>query len=125
MRLPVTPERAGIVTRVDTRLLGLAVVTLGGGRRRAGDTVDPRVGLADMRGPGDAVGPDRPLAVVHARTTGEAEEAAETVRRAMAVGEGPVGPVGPPVSSASATRGDARPPATATSLVAGEGAPRV
>jgi thymidine phosphorylase len=97
VRLPVTPERAGIVTRVDTRLIGLAVVTLGGGRRRAGDTVDPRVGLGDMRGPGDAVGPDRPLAVVHARTTGEAEVAAEAVRRAMAVGDGPPGPVGPPV----------------------------
>ena len=82
---------------MDTRLIGLAVVTLGGGRRRAGDAVDPAVGLADMRGPGDAVGPDRPLAVVHARSTGEAAGAAAAVRQAMVVGDGPAGPVGSPV----------------------------
>ena len=73
------------------------MVTLGGGRRRAEDTVDPAVGLADVRGPGDAVGPDRPLAVVHARTTADAADAAATVRKALVVGDGPAGPVGSPV----------------------------
>lgn len=96
VRLAVTPERAGVVTRVDARLIGLAVVTLGGGRR-AEDTVDPAVGLADVRSPGDPVGPDRPLAVVHARSTAEAADAAATVRKAVVVGDGPVGPVGSPV----------------------------
>ena len=89
VRLAVTPERAGIVTRVDARLLGLAVVALGGGRRRAEDAVDPAVGLADVAGPGDAVGRDRPLAVVHARSAADAESAAVMVRRAMTVAEAP------------------------------------
>jgi thymidine phosphorylase len=82
---------------VDARLIGLAVVTLGGGRRRADDTVDAAVGLADVRGPGDRVGPDRPLALVHARTAAEAADAAATVRRAVVVGDGPAGPVRSPV----------------------------
>jgi hypothetical protein len=53
--------------------------------------------LAGMRGLGDPVGPDQPLAVVHARSTAEAVEAAAGVREAMVVGEGPAVPVGPPV----------------------------
>ena len=87
---------------MDARLLGLAVVALGGGRRRAEDAVDPAVGLADVRGPGDAVGPDRPLAVVHARSMADATAAAAAVREAMAVGDGPAGPVAPRCCSASA-----------------------
>jgi thymidine phosphorylase len=97
VQLPVTPAVAGVVTRVDVRQIGLVVIALGGGRRRAEDVVDPAVGLGDMRGPGDAVGPDRPLAVVHARSTAEAIEAAATIRAAVVVGDAPAGPAGPPV----------------------------
>jgi thymidine phosphorylase len=97
VRLAVTPERAGIVTRVDARMLGLAVVALGGGRRRAEDAVDPAVGLAAVAGPGDAVGLDRPLAVVHARSPAEADQAAAALRAAVAVEDGPAPPVGSPV----------------------------
>jgi thymidine phosphorylase len=97
VQLVVTPERPGTVLRVDTRRLGLTVVTLGGGRQRPEDAVDPAVGLADLAGPGDAVGPDRPLAVVHARSMADATAAATTVRDAMTVGDGPAGPIGSPV----------------------------
>jgi thymidine phosphorylase len=72
-------------------------VTLGGGRQRPEDAVDPAVGLADLSGPGDAVGPDRPLAVVHARSLADATAAATAVRGAMTVGDGPAGPIGSPV----------------------------
>ena len=87
VRLAVMPERAGVVTRMDARMLGLAVLALGGGRRRAEDTVDPAVGLADVAGLGDAVRPDRPLAWVHARSRHDAEAAVVAVRGAMTVGE--------------------------------------
>jgi thymidine phosphorylase len=97
VRLAVTPARAGVVTRVDARMIGLVVVTLGGGRRRAEDAVDPAVGLADIRGPGDAVGPDRPLAVVHARSAAEAEAAAAALRAAVTVGQEPPPTLGSPV----------------------------
>ncbi len=97
VRFPVVPDRDGVVLRVDARLLGLAVVALGGGRRRAGDAVDSAVGLADVQGPGEPVGADRPLAVVHARSMADAVEAAAVVRLAVPVGDGPAGPPGPPV----------------------------
>jgi thymidine phosphorylase len=97
VQLAVAPARAGVVTQVDARALGLLVVGLGGGRRRAEDVVDPAVGLADVRGVGEEVGPDRPLAVIHARSASDAEEAALALRGAVTVGDGPTATTGSPV----------------------------
>ena len=97
VRLPIGPDRAGVITRVDARALGLLVVRLGGGRQRAEDVIDPAVGLADMRGVGDAVGADRPIAVVHARSAADADAAATTLRGAVTVGDEPGAPIGSPV----------------------------
>jgi thymidine phosphorylase len=96
-RHPVLSDRPGVVMAVDARAVGLVVVELGGGRRRADDAIDPHVGLADVRGPGDAVGPDRPIAVVHARSPADAEAAAAALRAAVTVGEGPAPAVGSPL----------------------------
>ncbi|MGQ0663001.1 MAG: thymidine phosphorylase [Pseudomonadota bacterium] len=86
VRLPVASDRAGILQRMDARALGLVVVALGGGRRRAEDDIDPAVGLADVRGPGEEVGA-APLCVVHARNGADAERAAAAIRAAVVVGD--------------------------------------
>ncbi|MBV1703979.1 MAG: thymidine phosphorylase, partial [Hyphomicrobiales bacterium] len=67
------PARAGFVGAIDVRAVGLAVVELGGGRRRAQDAIDPAVGLADLAPPGARVGPGAPLARIHARTKDAAD----------------------------------------------------
>ncbi|MGH6904643.1 MAG: thymidine phosphorylase [Geminicoccaceae bacterium] len=87
VRRPVFLEQAGVVATIDARALGLAVVALGGGRRRASDAIDPAVGLTEVRGLGEAVGPDVPFAVVHAATASAAAAAAETLRAAVSVVE--------------------------------------
>jgi thymidine phosphorylase len=94
VRIAVTPDRPGFVTRVDARALGLAVVALGGGRRRAEDAIDPAVGLAEVLGVGDEARVDQPLAMVHAGSRDAAERAAATVRAAVTVGDG--APPAPP-----------------------------
>jgi thymidine phosphorylase len=76
---------AGTVQSIDTRAVGLAVVTLGGGRTRPQDPIDPAVGLVDLAEVGEAVGPDRPLAIVHARSEDAAATAADQVRAAYDV----------------------------------------
>jgi thymidine phosphorylase len=73
---PAPAPRAGFVAEIDARAVGLAVVELGGGRRRASDAVDPAVGLTELAGVGEEVGPQRPLALVHARDEATAEVAA-------------------------------------------------
>ena len=83
------PTEKGVVASVDTRALGLAVVALGGGRTRAEDAIDHSVGLTALAGIGDEVGPERPLAFVHARDDGTAEAAAAAVRAAYKLGAAP------------------------------------
>ncbi|KAF2083416.1 thymidine phosphorylase [Saccharata proteae CBS 121410] len=76
----------GVVTAVDTRAVGLAVVALGGGRTTPSDEVDTAVGFSALRFPGEAVGKGSPLGVVHARTEAKAEEGARALRAAYTVG---------------------------------------
>ena len=88
VRVEVEPASPGVVSRVDVRAVGLAVVALGGGRVRETDPVDHAVGLTEVAAPGERVGPgERPLAVVHAGSSEAAEHAADAVRDAYVIGE--------------------------------------
>jgi thymidine phosphorylase len=93
--LPVHPSRAGFVVAEDARVIGVAIVGMGGGRARADQPIDHAVGLTHVAPVGAAVGPDRPLCLVHARTPGQAETAAAEVREAVTIGDEP--PPGAPV----------------------------
>lgn len=88
VKIAVHSDQSGPVAAIDTRALGLAVVALGGGRRREGDRIDPRVGLSDLAGLGDVIGPDRPLGLVHAADDASARVAATTLRAAYRTGTG-------------------------------------
>lgn len=83
----VTAGDAGIVQAIDGEALGLAVVELGGGRKRDGDKINPSVGLSELAALGEAVTPDLPLALVHAANADAAEAAAAAVRAAFTLGE--------------------------------------
>jgi thymidine phosphorylase len=92
--LPAAPvQRAvhlpgrGTIERIDARALGVAVIGLGGGRTNPAQTIDHAVGLAEVLGPGDEVGPGQPFAIVHARTEADAEAAAQAIVAAVQVGE--------------------------------------
>lgn len=75
---PVGAE--GVVTGMDTRELGLAVVDLGGGRKRTGDPIDTRVGCLDWARAGDPT--SRHLAVLHAADEASFELAAARIQSA-------------------------------------------
>jgi thymidine phosphorylase len=81
-----SPSR-GVVTKIDTRALGLAVVTLGGGRRRADDAIDPAVGLTDLYGIGKAVDKGDALAVIHARDEASADAAQAEILASYRIGK--------------------------------------
>ncbi len=92
-RAPVTraapAPREGVVTAMDVRALGIAVVELGGGRRRADGLIDPAVGLDAMVPLGRWVAHGEPLCLVHGRDAaacaraGQAVTAAVTIRTAV------------------------------------------
>jgi thymidine phosphorylase len=84
----IDPPTAGTVTSVDVRVVGIAVVNLGGGRAREDDVVDHSVGLTEVAALGERVEPGgRPLALVHARDEECARRAADSVRSAYAIGD--------------------------------------
>lgn len=85
--IDVVAESEGRIHAVDTRAVGIAVLDLGGGRRRADDTIDPLVGLTALRGIGDSVDGTTPLCRVHARTDADAARAAARVREAFTIKE--------------------------------------
>lgn len=77
----------GVVGAVDTRALGNAIIELGGGRRIVGETLNLSVGFSDIAAIGTTVDADRPLAVVHAASEDDADQASQNILRAVTLGE--------------------------------------
>ncbi|WP_420412270.1 thymidine phosphorylase [Roseibium sp.] len=86
VQAPIYARHEGVVTGIDARAVGVAVVELGGGRKVAADVIDPSVGLVELAGIGNSVDADAPLAIVHAKSEADAEQAAIAVRNAYTVG---------------------------------------
>ena len=95
----VAAPRDGVLVAMDTRALGLAVVSLGGGRARASDAVDPRVGFSAVRPLGTVLRAGEPLLRMHAASAADAQVAGQAVLAAITladaapVGVSTIGPV--------------------------------
>lgn len=83
----VYADAPGVVSAMDTRALGMAVVALGGGRQRASDSIDYSVGLSDMITLGEQVDTQRPLAIVHASSEAQWQQAAAAVKAAITLSD--------------------------------------
>lgn len=95
-RFPVAPvqrtvraDRAGWVHAFDAQEVGLAAVDLGGGRHAKTDTIDPAVGVICHAKVGDRVEVAAPLFTVHAATDAAAQVAAQRIRAAIRLEDGP------------------------------------
>lgn len=84
---PVFANQAGIITNIDTRQVGLSVVELGGGRRRADDKIDYSVGLSEVGILGQQVDSQSPIAMIHASNEQDFARASEMLNAAISVGE--------------------------------------
>ena len=84
---PVYAEGEGVVNDIATRDLGLAVIELGGGRRRADDKIDHAVGLDQLLGKNSRADMNTPLCIIHARDESAFARAENIVKAAYTVGE--------------------------------------
>lgn len=84
---PVFAESSGIVSHIDTRAVGVAVVALGGGRQRSSDKLDYSVGLDAIIGLGTKVDTRTPLAMIYANSEDSWQQAAQRVRNAFTISE--------------------------------------
>ncbi|MGI9480862.1 MAG: thymidine phosphorylase [Hyphomicrobiales bacterium] len=83
----VFPTEEGVVSEIDTRAVGVAVIELGGGRRRVEDTIDHSVGFSQLAQLGEKVDWRHPLGLVHARNKEDAERAALALQAAYKIGQ--------------------------------------
>ena len=79
--------RTGVVTAVEPRTIGRAVVAMGGGRIKVEDEVDPTVGFVITVKPGDKVLAGEPIASVFARDPDGMKLGFEALERAIVVGD--------------------------------------
>jgi thymidine phosphorylase len=84
----VPAPRAGWLSQLDVRALGVVVVALGGGRAVPGQPVDPRVGLSQVLPLGAVVLAGQALARVHAADAAAAQAAVAAVQRACQITDG-------------------------------------
>ena len=96
-------DRSGVVSAVEPRRLGRAIVELGGGRAKVEDAVDPTVGFVITVKPGDPVRAGEPIASVFARDETGIEIGMAALRDAVSIGE--TGRLTPLVSHRITARG--------------------
>lgn len=91
-RLPVAPVHAtytaqedGYVVRIDARIVGETVISLGGGRRRKEDQIDPSVGIELHCEVGSHLAAGDRLFTVHAASEASAKQAREALLAAIAL----------------------------------------
>src|SRR5581483_9330103 len=83
----VNADRAGYLTRLDAELVGRASVSLGAGRDKVEDAVDPAVGIMITAKPGDAVKAGDPILELHYRDRARLEAALTLAKQAITIGD--------------------------------------
>jgi thymidine phosphorylase len=82
----VLARDTGFIEFVDTRAVGMSVVSLGGGRTHIEDSVDHRVGLSGFRLVGEPVDKGDPLVTIHAADESGWKKAADELVDAFVIG---------------------------------------
>ena len=84
---PVYADKAGYISEMDARKLGMASCLLGAGRLRKEDRIDPAVGILMKKRCGDYLGADEPFAYLYVNNDEKLDEALEMIREAVAVSD--------------------------------------
>jgi len=77
----------GTITSVNARAVGNAIIELGGGRRQVGEKLDLAVGFSDIAPIGTELDSNTPLAVIHAASEEDAENAERNLLAAVSLGD--------------------------------------
>jgi pyrimidine-nucleoside phosphorylase len=75
--------RTGVLTEIDGAKIGYAVIAMGGGRKKAGDTINHRVGIKWLTPLGTVLGKGDPLAEVYCDSEADFMEAFHLILGAL------------------------------------------
>ena len=88
LMIPVKALKAGVLTGCDTEKIGTACLTLGGGREKLTDEIDPSVGIEINKHLGDSIDKGGLLAIIYANDEKKAEAAKKLILEAYSIEEG-------------------------------------
>lgn len=86
LQIPVKAAESGFVTEIDTKAIGEAVCTLGGGRVQVKDTIDYAVGFACEKKLGDEVKKGESFGTIFCRNQNQLHQISENLRNAYKIG---------------------------------------
>lgn len=84
---PVYPAKAGYVSAVQTRRIGMSVIGLKGGRAHPDQKLDFSTGFTHFCQIGDYVDSSHPLAIIHAQSEEQYEQASHELLTAISLSE--------------------------------------
>ena len=87
LQIPVKASENGFVTEIDTKSIGAAIASIGGGRMQVKDTIDYAVGFAIEKKLGDAVQKGESFGTIFCRRQSQADSISENLRNAYKIGE--------------------------------------
>lgn len=85
--VPIYTDRTGYIKKLDAKSIGLAALLLGAGREKAGDTVDPAVGILMKKRCGDRIEKDEPIAYMYVNDETNLDEAVSKLVNAVCVAD--------------------------------------
>jgi pyrimidine-nucleoside phosphorylase len=89
----VTAPTDGYIMEVNARMVGEAAITLGAGRAKKGDTIDPAVGILVHAKVGDKIVKGQSLFTIHANDQSLVEPVRKSLLQAVAWSQVPVQPL--------------------------------
>ncbi len=85
--VPIYKDCTGYIKKLDAKSIGLAALLLGAGREKAGDTVDPAVGILMKKRCGDRIEKDEPIAYMYVNDETNLDEAVSKLVNAVSVAD--------------------------------------
>ncbi|MCP4393837.1 MAG: thymidine phosphorylase [Alphaproteobacteria bacterium] len=86
---PIFAEKEGVIAEMNTRDVGLAIISLGGGRTNPSQAINSAVGFFEFADVGESVDTSsKPIAVVHAASETDADRAENQIQKAVKVRSG-------------------------------------
>jgi pyrimidine-nucleoside phosphorylase len=91
--VPLTAQADGVVEKIQTRNLGIAILEMGGGRKRTEDVINPFVGLTQIKKVGESVQKGEPICLMHVNPERDNSAVEKLLRESFALA-----PAGTPVT---------------------------
>lgn len=89
-RIPLNSLESGYIAGFDAKVIGQAVVNLGGGRLKKEDLIDYAVGIETVKKIGDEIKEGEPILYIHANTETQGLLQIETLRSSIKISKEPV-----------------------------------